>query len=114
MTISRRAFLSAATLAASSLVLARPASALPEGLPPGMMPGSLDPATIEGGIQAADLEVATVTDTSVAFTWATYAPGVLTPYGLAQPTVNAGEEVLIGPADGGAMTVVHSDDTPRG
>ena len=41
-------------------------------------------------------------------------PGVLTPYGLAQPTVNAGEEVLIGPADGGAMTVVHSDDTHIG
>src|SRR5699024_2550864 len=43
-----------------------------------------------------------------------FTPGVLTPYGLAQPTVNAGEEVLIGPADGGAMTVVHADDTPRG
>lgn len=114
MTISRRAFLSAATLAAGSLVLARPASAYTGSLPPGMMPGSLDPATIQGGIQAADLEVATVTDTSVAFTWATYAPGILTPYGLAQPTVNAGEEVLVGPADGGRMRVVHADDRPRG
>src|SRR5690606_38653040 len=43
-----------------------------------------------------------------------FTPGVLTPYGLAQPTVNAGEEILIGPSDGGAMTVVHADDTPRG
>ncbi|MDO4609727.1 metallophosphoesterase family protein [Corynebacterium sp.] len=63
--------------------------------------------------RAADLEVPTVTDTSVAFTWATYGAGIRTPLGPVQGTVPAGERVLVGPVDG-PMELVHDDPTPRG
>lgn len=63
--------------------------------------------------RAADLEVPTVTDTSVALTWATYSGGVRTPLGPAGGTARAGERVLFGPVDG-PLEVVHEDDTPRG
>lgn len=63
--------------------------------------------------RAADLEVPTVTDTSVAFTWATYGGGVRTPLGPSQGTAPAGERVLFGPVDG-PLRLVHDDPTPRG
>lgn len=66
------------------------------------------------GLVVTDLEVVTLTDTSVTFGWACY-NGPHPPVGGLRPTVPSDSEVLLGPADGTApMKVVHHDPTPRG
>ena len=102
MSISRRAYLSVATLAASSMALAKTSGAYSLGLVTAGL-GLSEDDTKSMAVQASDLEVVTVTDTSVAFTWATYAPGVKTAYGLARPTVAAGQRVLMAPVGGGEL-----------
>ncbi|MEJ5920449.1 MULTISPECIES: metallophosphoesterase family protein [unclassified Corynebacterium] len=106
MSISRRAYLSVATLAAGSINLAKTTGA--NGIVRFTSSFGLTPSDVEGMVvRATDLEVATITSTSVTFTWATYAPGVSTPYGFAKPTVPAGELVKIGPVDSYEMHVMH-------
>lgn len=70
--------------------------------------------TGRGQLVAWELEVPTVTDTSVAFTWATYRRALRVRYGTTRPTAPAGETVLMGDVSGGPMRVVHEDPTPRG
>lgn len=66
-----------------------------------------------GGLVVTDLEVVTVTDTSVTFSWACY-DGPHSPVGGLRATVPSDSEVLLGPADGPAtLPVVHRDDAPR-
>lgn len=82
----------------------------------GSSPGSTSgvPSGLHGGMVATDLEVVTVTDTSVTFSWATL-HGPRLPYGPEQQTVPADSEVLLGPADArGPLRVVHYDAAPRG
>ena len=77
MSISRRAYLSVATLAASSMAVAKTSGAYGlEYVTSGL--GLTQSDSKSWQVLASDLEVITVTDTSVAFTWATYAPGVQT------------------------------------
>lgn len=60
-----------------------------------------------------DLEVVTVTDTSVTFSWACY-DGPHAPVGGLRPSVPTDSEILLGPADtAGPLQVVHRDETPR-
>ena len=62
---------------------------------------------------ATDLEVVTVTDTSVTFSWACY-DGPHLPLGPLRPMVPSDSEVLLGPSDvPGSLPVVHYDETPR-
>lgn len=103
--ISRRKFISATSLVLGGFAVS-PFAHAQSSSPAGS-------GEFGGPVQASDLELATLTDTSVALTWATYAPGILTPYGLAQPTVPADEEVLLGPSDG-KMEVVHYSEVPNG
>ncbi len=103
MSLTRRATQSVANVASFASITASRAGALAAVA----ARGSFSVA------RAADLEVPTVTDTSVAFTWATYGGGVRTPLGPAQGTAPAGERVLFGPVDG-PMRLVHDDPTPRG
>lgn len=82
----------------------------------GSSPGSSSgvPSGLHGGMVATDLEVVTVTDTSVTFYWATFL-GPRLPYGPEQQTVPTDTEVLLGPADArGPLHVVHHDAFPRG
>ena len=113
MSISRRAYLSVATLAASSMALAKTSGAYGLGLVTAGL-GLSEDDTKSMAAQASDLEVVTVTDTSVAFTWATYAPGVKTAYGLARPTVAAGQRVLMAPVGGGELKTVHEGFSESG
>lgn len=65
------------------------------------------------GLVVTDLEVVTVTDTSVTFSWACY-DGPHLPVGGLRPSVPSDSEVRMGPADAsGPLPVVHWDDTPR-
>ncbi|MBV7295907.1 metallophosphoesterase family protein [Corynebacterium sp. TAE3-ERU12] len=113
--MSTRALRSIANLAAGGVVLARSSSTVSKLRRPEAVPEALDIHFGAAGpaVTAADLEVPTLTDTRVAFTWTTYASEVRTPYGPARPTAAVGETVLLGPVDG-PMQVVHHDDTPRG
>lgn len=113
MSISRAAYLSVATLAAGSIAMAKTSGAsrierVTSSL--GLTPSDLDGMVV----RASDLEVATVTDTSVAFTWATYAPSIRTAYGFAKPTVPAGQLVKIGAVDSPEMRVVHDGFSASG
>ena len=113
MSLSRRAYLSVATLAASSMAVARTSGVSGwDRVTSKFGLSSAEARTL--GVLASDLEVITVTDTSVAFTWATYAPGVQTAYGFAKPTVAAHHEVLMAPADGGPMQSVAEGYSPSG
>ncbi|WP_053412878.1 purple acid phosphatase family protein [Corynebacterium lactis] len=113
MSISRRAYLSAAALAASSVAIAKTSGAARVGrLASGL--GLTESDLKSMVVLASDLEVITVTDTSVAFTWATYAPGVQTAYGFAKPTVPAGQKVLLAPADGGELKTVYEGFSESG
>lgn len=128
--LSARALRSVATVAAGGLVLARSSPEVARQRRPAD-PGAPDPGdpgdaaaalvaeeVLHGAAgaatHAADLEVTTVTDTTVALTWTTYGGAVRTPYGPARPAVAAPETVLLGPADAGPPPVVHHDDRPRG
>lgn len=65
------------------------------------------------GLVVTDLELVTVTDTSVTFSWACY-DGPHLPVGGLRPMVPSDSEVLMGPADSPAqLRVVHHDPTPR-
>ena len=64
-------------------------------------------------VLAADLEVVTVTTTSVTLSWVTYAVASPGPDGLPAFT-EADTEVFLGPADSaGPPPLAHSDPTPR-
>ncbi|WP_084141824.1 metallophosphoesterase family protein [Corynebacterium sputi] len=120
--MSSRALRSVASVAAGGMVLARSSRPVSKLLDPDLPPhltGDIDRDLLltsgtGGRVRAKDLEVPTVTDTTIAFTWATYGKEVRTPYGPARHTVGSNTVVLMGPADGGPMRVVYNDDTPRG
>lgn len=113
MSISRRAYLSVATLAASSMAVAKTSGAYGlEYVTSGL--GLTQSDSKSWQVLASDLEVITVTDTSVAFTWATYAPGVQTAYGFIKPTVPSDERVLLGPADSTQLELVHEGYSESG
>nr|WP_120491759.1 metallophosphoesterase family protein [Corynebacterium lactis] len=113
MSISRRAYLSVAALAASSVAIAKTSGAAGVGrMASGL--GLTESDLKSMAVLASDLEVVTVTDTSVAFTWATYAPGVQTAYGFAKPTIPASEEVRLALADGASLKTVHEGFSESG
>ncbi|WP_448852762.1 metallophosphoesterase family protein [Corynebacterium sp. 335C] len=97
---------------AAAAVPARTASALPGSSAPAL-PGSSPSHLVDGlrhGLVVTDLEVPTVTATSVAFSWATY-DGPHPAYGELAPTVASDTEVRMAPADGAGpgeeLPVVH-------
>ncbi|HHX84431.1 MAG TPA: hypothetical protein GX694_03705 [Actinomycetales bacterium] len=118
--LSRRSLLLGGLGAAATLTAgAGAARALtPEGSGPfgGSSAGSADHllSGLHEGLVVTDLEVVTVTDTSITFSWATY-PGPHPFYGTVAPTVATDAEVRLAPAGApGPLPVVHHDDEPRG
>lgn len=113
MSLSRRAYLSVATLAASSLAIAKTSgvsSVARVGATFGL--SNKDVAGME--IRASDLELVTLTDKSVAFTWSTYAPGVRTAYGFAKPTVAADQRIYLGPVESTTLPLVYEGGSESG
>ncbi|WP_141698005.1 hypothetical protein [Corynebacterium amycolatum] len=71
---------------------------------------------LTSGLVVTDLEVVTVTDTSVTFSWATYA-GPHPAWGKLAPLAPADTEVALVPVDadeGGELPVVHKDEAQVG
>ncbi|MDO5030594.1 MAG: metallophosphoesterase [Corynebacterium sp.] len=69
---------------------------------------------LTSGLVVTDLEVVTVTDTSVTFSWATY-DGPHPAWGKLAPLAPSDTEVALAPADaGGELPVVHKDDSQVG
>lgn len=113
MSLSHRAYLSVATLAASSIAVAKTSGAYGlERFTAGLGLAKSDVKSWQ--VLASDLEVISVTDTSVAFTWATYAPGVQTAYGFIKPTVPSDERVLLAPVDAPELELVHEGYSESG
>ena len=117
---SRRQVLLGGLGAASALALgpatARAQSAEGTGPFGGSSAGSADKVLrgLEPGLVVTDLEVVTITDTSVTFSWATY-PVPHPFYGVQSPTIPSDSMVLLGPAGTPfPLPVVHRDDTGRG
>ncbi len=100
---------SVATVAVNSVGTSAVASAAPNQAP--------FPFTgLTSGLVVTDLEVVTVTDTSVTFSWATYA-GPHPAWGKLAPLAPADTEVALVPVDadeGGELPVVHKDEAQVG
>lgn len=118
--LSRRSLLLGGAGAAATLAvgagIARAQSAEGTGPVGGSSAGSADHllSGLHEGLVVTDLEVVTVTDTSITFSWATY-PGPHPFYGELSPTVPTDAEVRLAPAGSTRpLPVVHRDPTPRG